>query len=372
MTNLSYYELLSIDKNADKVAIKKAYRKMAMKYHPDKNPNDSKAENNFKLINEAYQVLSDDNKRSIYDRYGKEGLEQTGSSQSRGGFEDLSSVFEEMFGGSFGGSKRSNREKKQYKYDLDTELNLTIDFNEAIFGCKKDIEYEYKTSCNKCKGTGAKNGKLATCRTCDGRGQVHIQQSFMTFAQTCPNCHGSGQSVADSCDDCSGSGYSLKSEKFKVDIPEGINNDNRMRVGSKGNISPNGNRGDLYVNIKVNEDKHFIRHENDIYLEVPIFFTQIVQGATITIPSLKDKLELKVPSNSKDKQHFTFKGEGVKNVNGYGKGNLIVQINIKYPKSINKEQKELINKLQNSFGIESTPYEDNFSTMFKKVKNWFS
>ena len=288
MTDLCYYEILEVEKSADKSTIKKAYRKMAMKYHPDKNPGDNEAEENFKAVNEAYQVLSDEEKKSIYDRYGKQGLEghgQGGGFSRGGGFDDLGSIFEEMFGGSFGGG-RSQRQRKTYNYNLDTEIQINLEFNEAIFGVNKEIKYRYKTACKSCKGTGAKGGKLSTCSTCNGQGQVHMKQGFMTFAQTCPHCEGTGQSVAQKCTDCSGLGYDEKNESFKVDIPEGVNTGNRIRVGGRGNIAPDGSRGDLYISINVIEDKHFVRHDDDIYLEVPLFFTQIALGDTITVPSL--------------------------------------------------------------------------------------
>ena len=371
MTNLSYYEVLEIEKNADKSTIKKAYRKMAMKYHPDKNPDDSEAEEKFKIVNEAYQVLSDSEKKAIYDRYGKEGLEghsQGGGFSSRGGAAGFGDIFEEMFGGF--GSNRNRR--KTYNYDIDTEIQINLEFNEAIFGTNKEIKYKYKKACKSCNGTGAKDGKLSNCTTCHGQGQIHMKQGFMTFAQTCPHCGGSGKAVADKCTDCQGLGYNEEKGSFKVDIPEGVNTGNRIRVESKGNIAPDGSRGDLYIVINVEEDKNFIRHDDNIYIEVPIFFTQIALGTTIKIPSLKGELELKIPAGASDKQQFTFRGEGVKSVNGYGKGDFIVQIKIQYPKTLNDEQRELLEKLQSSFGIESKPHEDMFSGVFDKVKSWFN
>jgi len=375
LTQIDYYELLEISKGCDKSTIKKAYRKLAMKYHPDKNPGDKEAEENFKNINEAYQVLSDDKKRALYDQYGHAGLEGHGASSGAGGFggfDDLGSVFEEMFGSAFGGgSNRRRQQQKSYNYNLDMSIDITVEFNEAIFGCKKELKYKYKKACKSCKGTGAKNGKLSTCPTCDGQGQIHMRQGFMTFAQTCPKCHGTGQSIKDKCNDCHGKGYEEIKDSFTVDIPEGIDNGNRIRVGGKGNIAPNGSRGDLYIQISVKEDKHFIRHDNDIYYEVPLFFTQVALGSTIKIPGLRGELELEIPAGTKDKEQFTFRGEGVKSVQGYGKGSLIVQIKIIYPKSLNSEQKELLEKLQESFGIQSTPHESSFETMFDKVKSWF-
>lgn len=375
MTEFDYYELLEVTKDSDKSTIKKAYRKMAMKYHPDKNPDNKDAEEKFKAVNEAYQVLSDDEKRQIYDRYGKAGLEGHGQGGGfSGGFDDLSSIFEEMFGGSgFGGfSGSSRRERKTYNYNLDIAIELEIEFNEAIFGCKKEVKYSYKDACTECKGTGAKGGKLSTCSHCGGQGQVHMRQGFMTFAQTCPHCNGSGQAVADKCKKCGGSGYKETKDKFEVNIPEGVNNGNRIRVSNRGNIAPNGQRGDLYLQIRVKEDAHFVRHDDDIYIEVPIFFTQVALGAEIKIPGLRGELDLKIPAGTRDKEQFKFRGEGVKSVQGYGNGDLIVQVKIKYPKSLNSEQKELLEKLQESFGLESKPHESNFEGMFEKVKKWFS
>jgi molecular chaperone DnaJ len=369
MTDLCYYEVLEIEKSADKSTIKKAYRKMAMKYHPDKNPGDKKAEDNFKIVNEAYQILSDDQKRQIYDQYGKEGLE--GRGQGFSGFEDLGSIFEEMFGGGFSGQRQS-RQRKTYNYDLDNQIHLSINFNEAVFGCKKTINLKYKTACKSCKGTGAKNGKLAACSTCDGQGQIHMRQGFMTFAQTCPHCSGTGRGIKDKCQDCSGLGYKQEQEKFEVNIPEGINNENRIRISSKGNIAPNKTRGDLYIQIKVLDDKYFVRHDDDVYLEVPIFFTQIALGTTIMVPGLRGKVELKIPMGTKDKEQFVFKRDGIKNVNGRGYGNFVVQIKIQYPKSMNNEQQLLLKKLQDSFGVISKPHENSFSGIFDKVKGWFS
>ncbi len=374
MSEIDYYELLEVSRSADKTVIKKAYRKLAMKYHPDKNPNDAKAEEKFKSLNEAYQVLSDQEKRSIYDNYGKAGLEGHGqrSGGFSGGFDDLGSVFEEMFGSAFnGGSQNSRQQRKKYNYNLDTMVDVKLEFNEAVFSCKKEIKYSYKTSCTPCDGTGARDGKLSTCGTCAGQGQVHARQGFMTFSQTCPKCQGTGQSVAKSCKKCSGHGFKENTDIFKVDIPEGVNDGMRIRVSNKGNIAPNGSRGDLYLQIAVKEDTHFIRHDDDIYVEVPLFFTQVALGGNINISGLRNELELYIPSGTKDKEQFKFPNEGVKSVQSHRKGDLIVQINIKYPQTLNIEQKELLNKLQDSFGIESKLHEKNFDNMFDKVKKWF-
>ena len=373
MEDLSYYEILEVSRDADKTTIKKAYRKMAKTYHPDKNPGDKEAEHKFKLCNEAYQCLSDDQQRSIYDRYGKEGLAGMGggSRRSSGGFDDLSSMFEDIFSGFGGGSTRRQNPADMEKYPLDMNVDMRISFNEAIFGCEKDIEFTYKKACKDCKGTGAKNGKLSTCKQCNGQGQVYMKQGFMTFSQTCPACNGAGSAPSDPCKSCHGAGYTQEKETVTIKVPKGIDSDNRLRVSGKGNIGKHGTRGDLYVTFSVEPDKHFQRDGNDVYIAIPVFFTQAVAGETLSIPSLTGELELKLDIGTKDKQHFTFRGEGIEDVHGHGKGDLIAQVNITYPKKLNEEQLELLTKLQESFGIESKPHESVLDSAIDKMKSWF-
>jgi molecular chaperone DnaJ len=375
MEDLSYYEILEVSQSADKTTIKKAYRAMAKKYHPDKNAGDGDAENKFKLCNEAYQCLSDEKQKSIYDRYGKEGLQGMGGGggRSSGGFDDLGSMFEDMFNGFGGGGGRSRRQNPadMEKYPLDMNVDMYVSFNEAIFGCEKEIEFTYKKACKPCKGTGAKNGKLSTCKQCKGQGQVYMKQGFMTFSQTCPVCHGTGSSASDTCNSCRGNGYEEIREKVTIKIPKGIDEGNRLRVSGKGNIGKRGSRGDLYVTFTVKPDKHFQREGNDVYIAIPVFFTQAVAGDVLTIPSLTGELELKLDIGTKDKQHFTFRGEGIEDVHGHGKGDLIAQVNITYPRKLSDEQRELLEKLQDSFGIESKPHESVLDSAIDTMKNWF-
>ncbi len=374
---IDYYEVLEISRDANKDEIKKAYRKLALKYHPDRNQGDKEAEEKFKLVNEAYQALGDEKKRSIYDRYGKSGLDSQGFSHysdmnSEDIMDDLSSIFESVFGGGFGGGFGRNRQRKQNKYPLDIETTITLEFNEAVFGCKKEINYTYKKPCKACEGTGSLDKKTETCSACGGKGQVYYRQGFMTFSQPCDVCNGSGKVIKNKCPKCNGKGFVEDNAKITVDIPEGIDNNNQIRVTGKGNINSNGEKGDLYVRVLVKEDEHFVRHNDDIYIEVPVFFTQATLGETITIPTLKGKDELKLPVGANDKQQFTFKRKGVKNVHTKREGNLIVQIQIIYPKKINNEQKELLKKLQDSFGYESNLKNEKFESVFDKIKNWFT
>ncbi|WP_457747706.1 molecular chaperone DnaJ [Sulfurimonas sp.] len=373
MEELSYYEILEVTRDADKATIKKAYRKMAKQYHPDKNPGDKEAEHKFKLCNEAYQCLSDEQQRSIYDRYGKEGLQgMGGGGGSQAGFDDLSSMFEEMFSGFTGGSSRRRRNPADMdKYPLDMNIDLHISFQEAVFGCEKEVQYKYKKACKDCNGTGAKNGKLSTCSQCKGQGQVYMKQGFMTFSQTCPVCNGSGTAAADKCRTCHAKGYEEVEEEVTINIPKGIDRGNRLRVAGKGNIGKKGIRGDLYITFDVEEDKHFIRNDNDVYIEIPIFFTQAIKGDTISIPSLTGELELKLHTGTKDKERFTFRGEGIDDVHGHGKGDLIAIINLQYPKKLTSGQLELLDKLQESFGIESKPHENVLDSVIDKMKSWF-
>ncbi|MBA1437776.1 MAG: molecular chaperone DnaJ [Epsilonproteobacteria bacterium] len=373
MEELSYYEILDVSRTADKAEIKKAYRKMAKKYHPDKNPGDQEAEKMFKLCNEAYQCLSDDHQRSIYDRYGKDGLQGMGggSRASSAGFDDLGAIFEEMFSGFGGGRSRRRNPTDMDKYPLDMNIEMSISFNEAVFGCEKDIEYSYKDACSDCKGTGAKDGKLSTCKQCSGQGQVYMKQGFMTFSQTCPACHGLGTATAQKCSTCKGSSYKEIKETISIKIPKGIDNGNRLRVSGKGNIGKSGRRGDLYVTFSVQPDKHFIRDNNDVYIEIPVFFTQAIKGDTLTIPSLTGELALKLDVGTRDKQRFAFRGEGVEDVHGHGRGDLIAVIDLQYPKKLNAQQLELLDKLQESFGVESKPHESVLDSAIDKMKSWF-
>ncbi|MDR2099236.1 MAG: molecular chaperone DnaJ [Campylobacteraceae bacterium] len=372
--DFEYYEILEINRNADNETIKKAYRKLALKYHPDRNQGDKEAEEKFKQINEAYQVLSDASKREIYDRYGKAGLDRQGFSHfSEQNYEDimgdLGSIFESVFGSGFGFGGGGKRRKGNEKYPSDLESEITLEFDEAIFGCKKEVNFSYKSPCKKCNGSGSEDKIKTECPECGGKGQIFYRQGFMTFSQTCPKCRGNGQVIKNLCKKCGGKGWEEIKESVTVDIPEGIDNDNRIRVAKKGNVMQSGERGDLYIFINVKDDKRFVRDGQNIYMEVPVFFTQAILGESITIPTLRGKKELKLPVGAHDKQQFVFKNEGARNLQTKHLGNFIVQIAIKYPKELNDEQERLLKKLQESFNIESTIHEEE--GVLDKIKNWF-
>jgi len=375
MTEMDYYEVLEVSKDCSGAELKKSYRKLAMKYHPDRNPDDQEAEEQFKIVNEAYQVLSDEEKRAIYDRYGKEGLQGQGMGGGfgGGGMDDFMDIFNSMFGGSggFGSGFGQARRDPSQKYALDFEIELPLAFHEAVFGCEKKIDITYKTPCTDCKGTGAKDAKLETCDYCGGRGQVLMRQGPMQFAQTCPKCHGEGQKVAEKCTSCNGKGYHEEEDTVSIKVPAGVDSGNRLRVQGYGNEGKNGQRGDLYLTFYVEEDENFIRNGNDIYIEVPVFFTQAILGETISIPALDGELELELKQSTKDKEQFVFEGEGVADVHGGRKGRLVAQVRMILPKKINEEQKELLEKLQESYGVESRPHKNTFDSAFDRVKSWF-
>lgn len=369
MEEFDYYEVLEITKSSDKETIKKAYRKLALKYHPDRNAGDKNAEEKFKQINEAYQVLSDDSKRDIYDKYGKSGLENSGFSGFSGKdfgdiFGDLGSIFESVFGS---GSGFSKGRREAFESDFAIELNLS--FKEAVFGCKKEIKNIYKSYCVECNGSGAKSKEK--CHSCRGEGKVYTRNAFISIAQTCPKCQGSGEIIKDKCPKCSGKKFTQKEEVFSVDIIEGIDTDNRIRASGRGNELPNGKRGDLYIIISVEDDENFIRNGSDVYIEIPVFFTNIILGGSIKVPSLRGELELKIPINAKDKEQFIFKNEGVKSINGTQRGNFIVQIKITYPsEKLTPEQRKLAQELHQSFGLTSEPHKGILENCISKIKDW--
>ena len=359
---MDYYEILGVSRNATKIEIKKAYRKLAMKYHPDKNPGDKEAEEKFKLINEAYQVLSDDEKRAIYDRYGKEGLEGRGY-RPKNDFSDIFDMFNDIFGG-FGFEEYD----EDLPYDIDKAIEITLEFEEAVYGVSKEIEIEYFSLCPVCNGSGAKTKE--TCPTCRGQGRIVVGNGFMRIAQTCPNCNGRGFIIKEKCNECNAKGFILKKEKIHIDIPAGVDSGMRMRVAGKGNESKRG-RGDLYIIFKVKPSKIFKRKGNNLIVEVPVFFTSAILGDKIKIPTLEGEREIEIKPNTKDKTQIMLKGLGIPDPNTGYKGDLYAIINIVYPKKMTKEQKELLEKLHESFTGEIKEHKSILEEAIEKVKSWF-
>ncbi|CAA6814907.1 MAG: Chaperone protein DnaJ [uncultured Campylobacterales bacterium] len=368
----NYYEILGVQESSSAAEIKKAYRKLAMQYHPDRNANSKEAEEKFKLINEAYQTLSDEKKRSIYDRYGKAGLDgNTGGFSSNMGQDDIMDIFKSVFGGSgFGGFDSEPTSTQEYSYD--TSAEITISFKEAIQGCTKELKYKFIEPCEPCDGTGSRDKEKETCNECHGRGEIYFKQGFMSFSQSCPKCYGKGQIIKNICHSCNAKGYTTNKNTISIDIPEGIDSGNRIRATDQGNIGQDHQRGDLYITINVKDDKSFIRDGNNVYIEVPLFFTTALLGGSITIPSLKNTLELKLPNKIKDKEQFVFKNEGIKDIHSNKYGSLVAQIKLIYPDKITKTQKEILTQLHNSFDKEAKTQTNIIEDICDRIKGWFS
>lgn len=360
MAEADFYEILEVDRNATSEEIKRAYRKQAIKYHPDKNQGNSEAEAKFKEVNEAYQVLSDEQKRAVYDRYGRAGLENGGGFS--GSFDDLAEIFDSFFGGSSRGRSRRPAEM------LDIAIKVNLSFFEAVFGTKKRVDYSWQKPCETCKGTG---GDKVTCSVCSGRGQVYQRQGFMTYSQTCPKCHGAGFAIKNPCKECKGTGKNDTKDTVEISIPSGIDTGQRLRVSGKGNLGQSGNRGDLYVVVEVDDDHHFVRNGEDIYFEVPVFFTLAVLGGEIEIASLRGKKPLTIPKNTRDKTQLTLKGEGIDSAISGRKGNLIAQVKIVYPDKMTADQEQKLRDLHDSFGQDGHAHTGLLDELFDRVKGWF-
>lgn len=352
MSKRDYYEILGVNKTSNQDEIKKSYRKLAMQYHPDKNK-DPEASEKFKEISEAYAVLSDQQKRSQYDQYGHSGFSQQYSQEDifrNTNFEDLfegfsGSGFEDIFSSFFGG--RGGR-RKQYGQDLQTEMVITLE--EVGTGVKRDLEFKHHKQCDKCNGTRAEPGSsIRTCTTCNGKGQVQKIQGngFMRFysLSECPACNGLGKKIEKVCTKCSGRGIINSEEKIRINIPAGIQNGMHIKLEGIGEAGRDG-PGDLYVRIRVKEHKTFKREEDDIYIDYPITFVQATLGSTTEIPALYGKTKLKIPAGTQTHTIFRINHEGLPNIRGGGKGDLLVRVLVQVPKSINQKQKELLEEFE--------------------------
>ncbi|PSM51970.1 DnaK system heat shock co-chaperone [Campylobacter blaseri] len=370
MASLDYYEILEVSRDASDDEIKKAFRKMALKYHPDRNQGDKEAEKKFKEVNEAYQCLGDREKRNIYDTYGKDGLNGA-SGGGFGGFEDfdLGDIFSSFFGDGFGGATGQRRQRNLDNYPLDVEIGLTVNFKDAVFGKEKELKYKIKKPCKACDGSGSKDGKKETCPTCGGRGQISQRRGFMSYIQTCPTCKGEGEIIKEKCIKCNGLGYEEENISFKFSIPKGVDNGLKIRIAEKGNLSKDGSYGDLYVNIRVKEDSKFVRNGDDVYMEVPIFVTQAILGETIKIETLRGKKDLELHVGTKDGEQFILENEGIENIRTKKLGRLIAQVSIKMPKKIDEKQEKLLKELQESFNVKNNEIIEE--SLFDKIKGWF-
>ena len=362
-----YYEVLGVARAASEQEIKSAYRKLALQFHPDRNPNNPDAEEKFKECSEAYAVLADGEKRAVYDRFGHAGLGGGGGA----GFDpsDLGDIFGDFFGLGeiFGGGTRK-RSRTQRGADLREDINL--EFEEAVFGTETKVTVRRHESCEECRGSGAAAGKApVTCRSCNGRGQVRYQQGFFSIARTCPTCQGTGSVITDPCAKCKGEGRVLRQRTVDAKIPAGVEDGTRIRYSGFGEGGLHGGPpGDLYVVLHVKEHAFFEREGNDLHCVIPVSFSQTALGAELSVPTLEGDHVLKVPDGTQSGTTLRIRGKGVPVLNGHGKGDLFVEVRVQTPGKLNKRQRELLQELEGLTKVENRPQR---RTLLGKVKDIF-
>jgi molecular chaperone DnaJ len=371
MAKQDYYKLLDLPKTSSADEIKKAYRRLAMKYHPDRNPDDPEAEHKFKACKEAYEVLTDPQKRAVYDQFGHAGLE----GGRGGGFnagEAFGDIFGEMFGDIFSGGQRGGRSQVFRGADLRYELELSLE--QAVFGTETEIQIPSLSECKTCKGTGAAKGSSPkTCDTCNGQGQVRVQQSIFTIQQPCPRCKGRGKIITNPCDTCFGQGRVRQEKTLPVAVPAGVDTGDRIRLNGEGEAGRNGGPpGDLYVEIRVREHAIFEREGSHLSCEVPISITTAALGGTVTVPTLDGEVVLKVPTETQSGRVFRVREKGVKPVRGGAAGDLFCRVVVETPVSLNAEQKELLKKFEASLQEGAGAHKPREQTFLDGVKKFFT
>jgi molecular chaperone DnaJ len=364
-----YYEVLAVSRDCDEQTLKSAYRKLALQYHPDRNPGNTEAEEKFKEAAEAYAILSDSQKRAAYDRYGHQAVNGGSQGFDESAFADFGDILGDLFGfgDMFGGSRRRSRVQR----GEDIRYDLEISFEDSMRGLAADILVPRMEACTRCHGSGAEpDGGMVRCATCSGRGEVLYQQSFLTIRKTCPTCGGRGQVVRQSCSQCKGEGYHRTEKKLRVNIPAGVDTGTRLRLQSEGNPGPpGGHPGDLYVVLKVAEHPIFERRDNDLHCTLPVNIAQAVLGAEINIETFDGPQTIKVPEGTQSGARFRLRNLGVPEVNGRGRGDMYVHIDVQVPKRLSKEQRRLFEQLAELLPAENAPHE---KSVFEKVRDFFT
>ena len=371
MSKRDYYEILGASRDASDADIKKAYRRLAMKHHPDRNTDDSEeAEGRFKEAKEAYEVLSDANKRAAYDQYGHAGVDPSMGGRpgaGAGGFED---VFGDVFGDIFGGGGRRGQRVHR---GSDLQYNLELTLEEAVFGTEVKIRVPTLVACETCSGSGAKKGTSATtCTTCGGAGQVRMQQGFFAVQQTCPQCRGKGQMISDPCTDCHGQGRKQEQKTLSVKVPAGVDTGDRIRLANEGEAGEQGApNGDLYVQMHVKPHAIFTRDDNDLFCEMPISLITAALGGEIEVPTLKGKIRLKIPPETQTGKSFRMRSKGVKPVRGGATGDLLCRVNVETPVKLSNKQKDLLKEFEKSIQEDGKHHSPQHASWGERMKKFF-
>lgn len=373
MSKRDYYEILSVAKSADAKEVKRAYRKLAMKYHPDRNPDDKEAEGKFKEATEAYEILSDEQKRGAYDQYGHAGVD---GSAGQGGFGgggqgNFSDVFGDVFGDIFGGGGRGGRRSGPQR-GSDLKYNLELNLEQAVKGAEVKIRVPALVECDVCDGAGTKSGsKPTTCNTCHGQGQVRMQQGFFSVQQACPTCQGQGTIIKDPCNSCHGQGVKEETKTLNVKVPAGVDNGDRIRLTGEGEAGPHGGpRGDLYVETHIKPHDIFERDGRNLYCDVPISIADAALGGEIEVPTLDGRVNLKIPAETQSGKLFRLRGKGVVPVRGGAQGDLLCRVMVETPVKLTEHQKKILKEFQASLkgGDKHSPRK---KTWFDNVKTFF-
>ncbi len=374
MSKRDYYEILNVDKGADQATIKKAYRRIAMKFHPDRNPDDAKADEKFKEATEAYEILSDQEKRSAYDQYGHAGVDPQAGGFGGGGNGSFSDIFGDVFGDIFGGGGPGGGGRSRGpQRGSDLQYTLELDLEQAVKGSTVKIRVPTLVACDTCDGDGAKPGSSpTTCTTCGGVGQVRMQQGFFSVQQTCPNCRGRGQMISDPCNSCHGQGRKEERKSLSVKVPAGVDTGDRIRLSGEGEAGPTGGpNGDLYVQIQVRDHALFERDGKHLFCEVPIGFVDAALGGELEVPTLDGRVKLKIPSETQTGKLFRLRGKGVAPVRGGSVGDLMCRVVVETPVKLNKKQKALLEEFKEMMEADSKNHSPKKANWFEGVKSFF-
>lgn len=371
MPKRDYYEVLGVAKNTSEAELKKSFKRLAMKLHPDRNPDDSNAEEKFKEAKEAYEVLADARKRAAYDQFGHAGVDQAGGAGGFGGAgASFSDVFGDVFGDIFGGGGRGGN--RVYR-GADLRYNLDLTLEEAVRGTTVKIRVPALSACETCGGSGAKPGtRPSTCPTCGGHGQVRMQQGFFSLQQTCPRCHGTGTLITDPCTACHGHGRVEEHKTLSVKVPSGVDSGDRIRLAGEGEVGESGGpSGDLYVHINVRAHSLFTRQDNDLYCEVPISFITASLGGELEVPTLAGRVKLKVPHETQTGKLFRLRGKGVKSVRGTSIGDLLCRVIVETPVNLSAQQKELLAEFDQTLVDGADKHNPRATSWWDGVKKFF-